>query len=349
MNTSDVVKQLQAVLPKYSDIFSSAVDISSLTASGTLATAVCKSAHSLKSGDFALIKGARMLTGITITAAGGVATAHCGSAHDLTMEDGAVCQIVNADQAQFNGSHALLSVPDAYSFTYQVDVDAPAAATGSPALSEARAGTYNGRYAVTVVDAKVFTYQLAAAYPSPASGDIKAVTGIRITGVATEEQIEKIYTAQDKNCAWLFVVNGDAQASQDRQLKNDGVYVANPAQGYFQNCLFSLPLVVVMPATGEIGGRAASDVMTDVRRALFKSLLGVKFDSGLSDGINCGVCYVNDMTAGYTGAVYFHRFNFQQLFQIGLDDVCDAGDSVAFRGITLNDSGLPRTISGNLP
>ena len=91
MKASDVIKQLQAVLPTVTDLFSESVGIASLTRLGATVTATTSAAHELTTGAGVTITGAESPTTISsLTFLDGVATAITATNHDLTegFQDG---------------------------------------------------------------------------------------------------------------------------------------------------------------------------------------------------------------------------------------------------------------------
>jgi len=336
MQLSDIVTQLQATLPNYTGMFSDSVSVTYLAQSGGTATAACSAAHGLQTGDYALVSGALAPNALaSLTASGGIATAKTANPHDLTQCDGATVNISGANESLYNGSHKLLQVEDEYTFTFAVDLATPATATGAPQLNEDLAVGYNGRVAVTVVDTQTFTYAVSSSLPSPAAGIISAMTGIRITGVANMERLSKIYTEQEIGKSWLFAMDGGTTASRNRQVQNDAAYRYQPGQTFFQEIIQSVKLIAVLPATTDTGGRQAADAMEQLRAALFKALLGVQFESALSNGAQYGMTYLSDALADYNGAYYAHQFNFEIPFQVDLNDICAPAASVAMRGFDI--------------
>jgi len=355
MKIAEIIAQLQSVLPKYADDFSELVAVTTLTQAAGVATAACAAAHGLASNDYAVIRGALAPNTISsLTAAAGVATAVTAASHDLTLEDGALVNITGAVEAKYNGSKALLSVVDQYTFTYAVDADTPATATGSPKLNESRATGYNGRVKVTVTGPTTFTYPVSATLPASAAGTIKALTNMRITGAVSIDWLANLYTQNPPDKLWLFVVPGGVAASHNRQIQNDATYRYAPGQAYFQEILQAVSIVAITPTKNEVAGRAAVDHYEDLRASLFKSLLGVKFTNQLSNSSQYGLTYVDDKVLDYNGAYLAYVYNFEMPSQVDNNDICREDDSVAWRSFDMsfidsNTAQLLKNVAGKLP
>jgi hypothetical protein len=122
MQLTPIVNQLKAVLPRYTDDFSTNLSITSLARSSSTVTATTSAAHGLIAGDKILIVGAKTpisissLTRINQTIAGietQYALALCATKHNLTKNNLTV-EISGADQAGYNGTFDLVWTPPAF-------------------------------------------------------------------------------------------------------------------------------------------------------------------------------------------------------------------------------------------
>lgn len=354
MKSEQVIRQLQAVLPLYTDSFSDYVNASSLTRSGTTVTCTTATAHGLTTGDYVYIKGAYSPNLITsITRIGTVATAVCASGHDLTEGWQTTVNITGANQTAYNGVKSLIDVLSATSFTFTVTGSPATPATGTTYLQEEKDGEYNGRHAVTVTGDNSFTYQLTTTPLSPAQGTIKVLKGLRISGAISIDRVAQVYSQMPAINLWLFVVPGDVTGSKDRRIQDDATYRSQAGQDYRQELNAAFSIIVLAPTTASIAGRLQRDNMEDEKIALFKALLGVKFDSGFSGGEQYYMTYVSDTVAGYVGAYYMHQFNFEIAYDIASDDIVSPDSSTAWRTFDMNwlrqnDTYVARTFTGKL-
>ena len=108
MQNQEIINQLKAVLPRFTDDFTSNFAITSLTRSGSVITANTSSAHGLIIGDKPLIKGAKTpITIDSLTRVGVYATAITASDYSL-VKNQASTEIIGADQSDYNGNRTLI-------------------------------------------------------------------------------------------------------------------------------------------------------------------------------------------------------------------------------------------------
>ena len=343
MKATDIIKQLQAVLPTVTDLFSETVSITSLTRSGTTVTAVTSSAHRLTAGAGVTITGAESpITISSLTFLDGVATAITATNHDLTegfqdgnASDSPLVTVSGAIESEYNGSNALLSVPNRTSFTYTITGTPLSPATGTPLLSQSFSAGYNGWHQITVTSAMSFTYEITQIPNSPALGTIEAKTGVRVSGAVNIEKARESYTAKEPDKLWALVILGDPTISKNRHIESDATDTQGSGTEFRQKMIPPFGVFVFVPASSEIAGMQARDQMEDVRVFLYKSLLRVKFDTGLQSETEYGVISEGDSFFDYNGAVYIHQFVFSTQTDIIYDDTVAPDFSVAFRNIEL--------------
>jgi hypothetical protein len=343
MKTEDIVKQLQAVLPTATDLFSESVSITSLTRSGTTVTANTATAHGLVTGAGITIVGAETPTTISsLTFLDGIATAITATSHDLTegFQDGnassnPLVTVSGATESEYNGSNPLLSVPNRTKFTYSVTGTPSSPATGTPLLAQSFSAGYNGWHEITVTSPTSFTYEITQTPNSPALGTITVKKGIRVSGAVNIEKAMEAYTAKDPNKLWALVILGDPTISKDRHIESDATDTQGSGTEFRQRMITPFGVFVFVPASSEIAGMQARDQMEDVRVFLYKSLLRVKFDTGLQSDTQYGVITEGDSFFDYNGAVYIHQFIFSAQTDIVYDDTVAPDYSVAFRDIGL--------------
>ena len=343
MKATDIIKQLQAVLPTVTPLFSETVSITSLTRSGTIVTAVASAAHGLATGAGVTITGAQSPINITsLTFLDGIATAITASAHDLTEEwengvpsDNPDVTVSGATETEYNGANPLLTVPNRTKFTYTVTGTPSSPATGTPVLQEQFGTGYNGWHSVTVINATTFTYEITQTPNSPALGTIEAKSKIRVSGAVNIEKAMQAYSAKDANKLWALVILGDTTISKDRHVESDATDTQGSGDDFRQKLLTPFGVFVFAPASSEIAGMEARDQMEDVRVFLYKSLLRVKFDTGLQFETQYGVISEGDSFFDYNGAAYIHQFVFSTQTDVIYDDTVAPDNSVAFRKIQL--------------
>lgn len=343
MKSSDIIKQLQEVLPAITDLFSDRISITSLTRSGTTVTATTATAHGKSTSDIVIVSGAKSPTTISnLTFLDGIATAITATPHDLTLlfqdgiaNDNPLVMVSGATQSEYNGANPLLTVPNRNEFTYTVTGTPTSPATGTPLLLESFNTGYNGRQEITVTSTTTFTYEITQTPNSPAQGTILANIGVRVSGAITVDAAKSAYTKKGANKLWVFVILGDVTANKDRNVLSDATAMMEKGSDPRQRVLMPFGVVVFAPATTEIAGMNARDSMEDVRPLLFKSLLKVRFSTGLESETRYGVVYESDAFSEYNGAYYMHQFVFSTMTDVIDEDMVDPDFSVAFRNVEL--------------
>ena len=161
MKLADVINQLRAVLPKYTDVFSSVINISSITVSGGVATIVTTGPHGFLAGANIVIGNAQVETPISaVSQDGNVFTFTTGSDHDLTLgwpEHEEVTLNGFTDSA-WNDSFTVTDVPNRRNFKVRSANTIPTLNTNE-VLLEIRSDGVNGRWSAIVINPTTFTVQ----------------------------------------------------------------------------------------------------------------------------------------------------------------------------------------------
>lgn len=341
MKANDVIKQLQAVLPSVTNLFTDGVTISSLTFSGGTVTAVTSAAHNLTTGDYANIVGStNPISNASITRVGAVATIETDTDHDLTLGSvdikygGKSVILTGSNEAEFNGTFPLRDVRNRRKFEIDVDDSGPTSATGSPLTQNASVFPgFNGRHVVTVIDATTFTYTVAATLFATAGGSPVIKSDARISGAVSVDRALAAYTKEGENKLWAFVVLGDVIASKNRNIASDMTDTMTRRSAWQQRLTQPFTVYVFATSTKDAAGRVTRDTMEDVSVALFRSLLGVKFDTGLFSSDQYATTFINHGFSDYNTATYVHEFNFELAADVTFDDTVGYDFDTAFRDI----------------
>lgn len=343
-----IIAQLQNVLPFQTDYFSEKVlTLSSLSLSGTTATAVTSTAHGLRTGENIAIKNAKTVLAINsltftantgITATGGTVTVVTNTDHDFTEGFEQSVTIADAVESDYNGTFSIVSVPNKRTVTYAIDGNPTSPATGTPVVEyqySVNSGGYNGLYPITVVDNTTFTYTVTqTGLNANARGTIKALNGLRISGAVSQDRAIGAYTSQDINDLWGFVILGDTVTSKDRHVSTDAQNTYGPGDAFRSRVIIPFSLLVITPSINDIAGRQARDLMEDIKLPIFKSLLRSKLSTVLTASQVYATTYTGDFFIGYAGAYYIHEFQFETVADITEADTLDYFD-VPFREFSL--------------
>lgn len=108
MQAQQIINQLKAVLPKYTNDFTTNFSITSLTRSGNVVTATTSGDHGLSVGNKVLIAGAKTpITISSLTCNNNIALAITATDHNLVKNETKV-ELSGADQVEYNGVHDLI-------------------------------------------------------------------------------------------------------------------------------------------------------------------------------------------------------------------------------------------------
>ena len=337
MKSKDVILQLYSALPEKTDKFTTDVAVSGITFSGLIATATTSVDHGLSDGDLVTIQGALAPVNIiSMDRVDTVVTVVTSEDHDLSEGYQTTVEIDEANESEFNGTFSLLTVPNRKTFTFETADSGATFSTGSPVLLDGSAFGYNGLYNVTNIGTTTFDYTLAGAVNGDARGAIIASVGYRISGAISLERALEAYTKQATDDWWIFVVLGDVTASSDRHVENDAVAVQTGNTAWQQLIIQPFTVLTIAPAIQTIGARTLRDDAEDIAAALFGSLLGIKFDGGLSTKDQYQTVFASHGSIEYDTAIYVHQYNFQSQTDITFDDTVGTPFNVAFRDIELD-------------
>lgn len=340
MKSFDVVQHLAKNLPRFCDDFTSNSDIVSLSLSTNTVTATTALDHGLTVGAQVNIQGAQTpITVSTINRVATIATVTTATDHDLTEVTGSKVELNGANEAEFNGTFDLLTVPNRRTFTMSVQDSGATTFTGTPILLNGFSifQSYNGLYNVeTTPTNTTFTYTLPhSGLVSPVSSSgIVAKQSPRISSAVDFEGLVAAYTAQPQDDAWLFAVLGDGAVSRSRANLNDSTDIIHNVQDFNQKIVQGLSLFVFMPSSAEISGNSARDKCEGLLSPILKSILGYQFPSYLGE-TSFPVVMVNHGMEFYNSAFYVHRYEFEATQTVTEQELFDPSDSVAFRDIVI--------------
>jgi hypothetical protein len=336
MKISQIISQLWQTLPRFTDLFSDTQGDISLSKNGSVVTATCLLPHGLTTGDYIFVNGA--LTPIDIeslTSSNGIATAVTLENHDLTEGYQDTVQISGADQSEYNGIHNLLTVPNRRTFTFSISGTPISPATGQIVLISNLKYGYNGLQQITVVDDSTFTYVVENDFGTPALGDISIQKNIRISGAVSIERATEAYTKQEQNKCWMFCISGNHSASRDIYTKSDVLYKDLFNTDFRQTVMHEIFIYVFIPTVYSISAVYERDLMEDIQRYLFKSILRLRVVSDFEDQTEYCLVFTGHSFFGYERAYYIHEFKFEYVYDLTYQDAVDEDDSVAFRDIRL--------------
>lgn len=343
MKISDVVNQLAANLPQYTDLFTDNLDLVSVVRSGSTITCTVSIAnpHGLSAGQGVLISECQTLILVdSITRNGVIATVTFQSDHDFTKGPDNPTPVIVLDQTldpEFTGTFEIIDVPNRRTVTFMVADSGPVSSSGGWCLNgNSERDSFNGFFEVdTIISPTEFTYEKDGMQGIPvATGPRKMRANPRVTGMVNLQAILDAYTQQPQNELWAFVTLGPVNASKNRNILSDAVDNTQRSQYLRQQLLQNCTIYVVVPsAVAQIAGRQARDLCEDLFRPICQSVLFYKFDSGLYVQNLTPLQFVSHDTEVYNKAYYVHAYEFQMTVPLQFEDSVGFDSDTALRDI----------------
>ena len=339
MKLTEVVTQLQLVLPKFTDLFSNTLVITSITSSSNIATITTSTAHGLSNNQAATISDVAQDNVIdSVTQDGLVFTFTTENNHDSTFGYVGYENVTfgGFDDTDWNTTHKLLAVVDRKTFKVQSTFTIPTL-NATNFLSEIRIDGVNGRFAVTVVDTTNFTISGTFLDGIYRSGTVK--TAVRIFGSATIDRAVESYTKQNVNDLWLIVAMNDAIVSKNRTTYNDAVATIANGQDIRIRLVDGFSVFIIKNTKNDIAAVDALDIARhDLLNPLTKSLYGARFSTGLTGLGDFVAILTGHNFVEYNRAILVYQYNFEFTTDLTLEDAVDPLDTKAFSDIDYTQS-----------
>lgn len=331
---SDIIKQLQSVLPKYTSDFYDTKDIINASITGKEITLTYNGIITVDT--LANIKGVYCKIAVTDIVAGDednqwILTTeidHDQTYSDIEKELGIEKTVLFS--GDFSGSKVLVDVPA----NDKIIIESTEEPEGDFFLLENRG--YSDRKTV-VIDNTAHTLKYDVDYeidPIVVSGEI--INNIRISTVASEDNIidllENKTIALTKNT--IFLLMGETLASSDRKVYSDAKNRKASGEDLTTEYYQTFTVFIVIPTQGNTTPYEAIESIHTLRPYMIKCLHGAAFESGFSN--RPYLCtYTGDAGADYNKAYYVHRFDFENGYLINGDDSISNDDSRAFRNFEI--------------
>ena len=339
MKAQDIIHALRTRLPTITDKFSTNISITSLSKVAGTVTVTTATPHGLATGNYVCIVGAKWKTPISsITRVGTTATVTCSADHDLTenFPEAEYVEIIGANEANFNGSFRLLSVPNRRVFTVEIADSGATSATGTMFLLEPWRYGLNGWQQVTVVSGTVFTYTTTGIANAEGYGSMELRKAIRVSGAVTAARAESAYTELGTSQLSAFVVLGEVAASKSRHSTIDAIHSAGRQTVYRQMLLNNIYVYLFVPTHGDATGRSSRDLVTDIAKDIFKAILGDHYPTYFINEPATTLALVSHGQLVYKGAYYIHEFHFEAQSDITNEDIASPDVTRAFRDINID-------------
>lgn len=320
MQAADVTNRLRDILSFYTDDFSNVQSVTSLVRSASTVTATTATDHSLTTGDYVTLRGAKEpITLSSLTRVDNIVTATSSSDHKLSdpskygqSQLPIYVEISGADPSDYNGTFELVSVPDTTSFTFKISTTPTTPATTAGTLLLEDQDGYNGYKQITVIDTTSFSYSIAGTPESPAQGTIEVSKVMRVDFAATPERILEYYSENSADLleTWMFVYIGGKEVYKDGTVASDQSTSQYRNRDYWYQANQNFSVYVIIPSTTNTLGGLEADKARTYEEAILKAIANYEFSSQLSDVNYQPAVYVGNETDDYINAYYVHRFDF---------------------------------------
>jgi len=359
MNLKPLINQLAQVLPQLSDKFTDTISVTSLTSSGTTATAITATDHGFTTGDYINISGAIELIDIdSLTFDDGTVSGVTTENNNLSLAlnfntkktTDVTVTVDNATETDYNGTFTLVSVPDRNIFTYEITTSPTTPATGSPVLYNHTFNRYVGLKQITVVDTTTFTYDIDSAASTNTAGTILAHSSPRVTGAITDDRCLDSYTKEGNDQYWLFVVPDTSFTSKDRDILNDATKTYNGKNTEYRLRLIeNVGMLIFIPTSDEISGLGAYNDLEDIKVEIFKAFLRLKSTDPYDAASDFVYTYESGDMLSYNAAYMVYKMVFQVNFDVTYYDTYNNGENAPLLNIDLsiniNDQNLTANIN----
>jgi len=356
MKITDVVTQMQLVLPKYTDYFSRTIEIASIVSSGKedafplafptvfgqsdgVAIITTVEPHGLVTDEGISISNVQQSNAIdSVSKDGLIFTFTTIKDHDLTFEYPGyeTVKIDGFSDAEWNGSFKLMAVTDRKTFKVQ-SVNGLPTLNSAEALLETRIDGVNGFHWITSTGTHTFTITGSFNDGDYFNGFVK--TPVRIAGSATVERAIEQYTKQGLTDMWMFIVAGDAVVSKNRNIMSDARASIGPYEDIRIRVIDGFSIFIIKNTKNEPSAVNAVDISRhELLGPILRSVLGVSFDTGLSSNENFKTMLTGHNFVDYNRATFLYQYSFEVVYDITSNDASVGDDTKAFSKINYTQS-----------
>jgi len=357
---SEIVRQLKTYLPIFTDRFTAVLTVTSAAVDASNIVTVTAARHGKTAGQSVIISGGttrNVLSQAEVETGNESVRFFTEYDHDLIrpskpLDDQTL--ILVQDGSVWDGEHQIIDVPNRRTFV----LNYPDGETDPPELEgmyliDTRTGLAGVQTLATVPSINTFTINLSGAPPLPPGpiDNLAVISGFRIAAAADFKRAQAVYTKQDSDEDYLFVIMTDGDVSKDRHTLNDGVAGMNRQDMNLLRMLRNFSTVVFIQTGDDLSGANAQDLAySEIYAALLHTLFGFE-QSG--QAIKYGAVPSGDGPAEYNTAYYAHVYDWQLPGTITYQDGFLRQPDVAFRDIAqtlkiFNDSEAEMVVNINL-
>lgn len=354
MKAADIINHLFRYLPEQTDLFSKYLVPTAVTVTGSTVTCTFSESHGVIDDGVISVIGARIENLVSnIDDSGDTVIFTTANSHDITLGFNNVVNLTSVVDPSIDGDYTILSSDNRKTFELEsfsepllTDVklneliDSIVVTGTSPNVTN-----INGLYeSVTVISPTELSFELASTFiiaPTIKPESVKVNVAIRVSGDATIERIIQNYDEQVYRGVWAFVVLGDVDINKDRNVQDDPALQQGGGNAWRALLLEKFSVYVFVPCKNssskvQLSGRAAKDLISDIRPSLLNVLNGTYFDPGFVNKPSSATATNGDAIYKYFKAYYVHEFKFEQTAQITNDDIVRKSPTVALRDVNID-------------
>jgi len=338
MRIREIEYQLRTYIPLHTDKFVSWSSVVSYSVSTNIATIQTTLSHGLSVGDIVHLRDVIFPNPITsLTQSQGVGTAILQHDTDFTFPNSETITISGANEADYNGTFNIISIPDRQTINFDIPFTAPVTATGSPVSEEVNLLRYNGLFqVVSIPTATTFTIAVDGPNFIALSGvEFYNIADVRIVGEISEERMLNSYTNQDIDVWWMFIVASTSNVSKNKDIATDFDFSYSQGDYIRQQVQESFTLYVVVPSQDTITTVDDQDICrNELKLSIINSIVGF-FPLKLYRNSYEGVYYESDSISTYNTSYYIHAYNFSTTVNLASPDTF-VPNSIAIKTIEFN-------------
>lgn len=339
MKAQDIAMQLIGSLPRYNDEVSTFFLPESVSAAGKLVTVV-RTAHDVVDGQPISVVGSKFSNDVaSVVAQDAVNTLVTTVARtQLTVGYHETVRLESVTVPAANGDYPLVDMYENNQFVITGYTYAGAMPADLQLLEDREVGI-NGAHIATVVDDDTFTFSNS----SNVQADLGIVASrtqvhniVRITRAGSIKRMIEHYNATPPQALTLCVVLGGTGISKDENAYSDADMEQGGQSEWEGELVEPFHVYALQTLGGDTTGGAARDDMSDLRLAIFKSILGTQYSGGTVAGVSSTVYPVGDDVYDYPKGYYVHDFEFAQVLMISRADTNSDDPTVALGTISFS-------------
>lgn len=261
----------------------------------------------------------------------------CDGVHEYTEGFSTEVIISGANEAEWNDTFEIVSVPSRYEVQIKINTDISGSPTGSPVAQEINLPRYNSLFTVSAVSGAGFSVPVINAPDGTLIGSPEYIllNNVNVSSDIDLERIMNAYTKQSIDKVWIFLIAGATLSSRSREGNTDFDQSFKVGEDRIIHTQENLSVFAIFPTFTKVSAVQYQDMArNDLRQALLNLLVGYVPSSSLCSPSDM-IYYVADGVETYNASYYIHRYDFAVNVDITQDDTYVA-DSFAVRKITSN-------------